>query len=120
MADAKKVSIDALAQSVERTGLSGDHARSAVGNWMRGSDHPRCKREDIVAMSQALSCTVGDIASFTCIFRFHRGSPRKAKLLVDLILGKKVDKALTLLTFTTKRAAVDIKQTLSAALAEAQ
>lgn len=120
MADTKRVGIDALAQAVERTGLTGARAESAIGNWMRGSDHPRCKREDIVALATALGCSVADIASFTCIFRFHRGSPRKAKLLVDLIRGKKVEAAINLLTFTTKRAAVDIKQALTAALTEAQ
>jgi large subunit ribosomal protein L22 len=120
MADAKKMSVEALASAVERTGLAGSRAQSAIGNWMRGSDHPRCKREDVVGLANALGCSVSDIASFTCIFKYHRGSPRKAKLLVDLIRGKKVETALNLLTFTTKRAAIDIKQALNAALTEAQ
>jgi len=114
------VSVETLAQAVERTGLSGDHAVSAVKNWMRGNDHPRCKREDVQAMTQALQCQIGDIARFTAIHKYHRGSPRKAKLLVDLIRGKRVDVAENLLTFTTKRAALDVKKALKAAIADAE
>lgn len=114
------VSVEALARAVERTGLMKDRAVSAVQNWMRGNDHPRCKAEDIRAMAQALGCQSKDIARFTNVFRYHRGSPRKAKLLVDLIRGKKFDQAVNLLTFTTKRAAVDVRQALMAAFAEAE
>ena len=120
LAGAKGLGIEQLAQAVERTGLTGSRAESAIGNWMRESDHPRCKREDIVGLASALGCPVADIASFECIFKYHRGSPRKAKLVVDLIRGKKVETALNLLTFTTKRAAVDIKKALNAAIADAQ
>ena len=120
LAQAKGLGIEQLAQAVERTGLTGSRAESAIGSWMRGSDHPRCKREDIVGLANALGCTVADIASFECIFKYHRGSPRKAALVVDLIRGKKVETALNLLTFTTKRAAVDIKKALLAALTDAQ
>ena len=120
LAAAKGQSAEQLAQNVERTGLSGGRAVSAVQNWMRGRDHPRCKREDIVALAGALGCTVADIASFECIFKYHRGSPRKAKLLVDLIRGKKLVEAENLLKFTTRRAAVDIFKTLLAAEADAQ
>ncbi len=120
LAAAKGLGIEQLAQSIERTGLTGTRAESAVGNWMRSNDHPRCKREDVVGMANALGCPLADIASFECIFKYHRGSPRKAKLLVDLIRGKKVETALNLLTFTTKRAALDIKKALNAAIADAQ
>lgn len=120
LAQEKGVSVEQLAQSVERTGLTGLHAQSAVRNWMRGSDHPRCKREDIQAMAGALGCSVADIAAFRCVFKYHRGSPRKCKLIIDLIRGKSVDTAMNLLTFTTKRAAVDVKRALTAALADAE
>jgi large subunit ribosomal protein L22 len=119
-AAAKGATVEQLAQAIERTGLSGEHAASAVGNWMRGSDHPRCKREDIAALAGALQVPVSAIATFQSIFKFHRGSPRKAKLLVDLIRNKPVITAENLLTFTTKRAALDIKKALLAARAEAE
>lgn len=120
LAEAKGLGIEQLAQAVERTGLTGARAESAIGNWMRGNDHPRCKREDVVALANALGVPVAEFACFECIFKYHRGSPRKAKLLVDLIRGKKAEQALNLLSFTTKRAAVDIKKALLAALTEAQ
>ena len=120
VAKLKGISPEQLAQSVERTGLTGERAISAVQNWMRGSDHPKCRREDIEAMAGALGCTLADIASFRSVLKYHRGSPRKAKLLVDLIRGKKVDAAMNLLTFTTKRAAVDVKKALTAAIADAE
>lgn len=119
-AEAKGLSIEQLAEAVERTGLSGSRAISAVGNWMRNNDHPRCKREDIVALATALGCQIADIATFTCIFKYHKGSPRKAKLIVDLIRGKDYITAENLLTFTTKRAAVDVKKALLAARADAE
>lgn len=120
VAGRKRVSVETLAQAVERTGLSGARAESAVRNWMRGTDHPRCKREDVVAMAGALQCSVGDIAHFSAVHKYHRGSPRKAKLLVDLIRGKHIEDARNLLTFTTKRAAVDVKKALDAALEDAR
>jgi large subunit ribosomal protein L22 len=114
------VSVEALARAIERTGLPKARAVTAVQNWMRGSDHPRCKAEDVRALAQALGCQPKDIVRFTNVFRYHRGSPRKAKLLVDLIRGKQFNTALNLLSFTTKRAAVDVKQALMAAYSEAE
>lgn len=114
------VSVEQLAQAIERTGLSGAKAQEAVRNWMAGRDHPRCKAADIAKLAQIVGAEVSDIARFTSQIRFHRGSPRKAKLLVDLIRGKSYDQALNLLTFTTKRAAVDVKKALAAAYADAE
>jgi len=120
IADKKGASIDTLAQAVERTGLTGERAQTAVRNWMRSNDHPRCKREDVAALAASLQCGVTEIAKFSAVHKYHRGSPRKAKLLVDLIRGKGVDDAMNLLTFTTKRAALDVKKALSAAVADAE
>lgn len=114
------VGVDALAQSVERTGLKGPEAVSAVKNWMRGSDHPRCRAEDIRRLAQALSCAPKDITLFESQVMGTRGSTRKIRLVADLIRGKRVDEALNQLTFTTKRAAVDIKKCLQAAIADAE
>ena len=120
LAAEKELTIDQLAQAIERTGLTGERARSAVGNWMRGTDHPRCKSEDITRLAGALGVQVSDIARFQSTLRNHRGSPRKVKLIVDLIHGKNVVTAENMLTFTTKRAAVDVKKALLAARAEAE
>ncbi|MFZ4574793.1 MAG: 50S ribosomal protein L22 [Phycisphaerales bacterium] len=49
----------------------------------------------------------------------HRGSPRKARLVADLIRGKKVEEALSLLKFSNKRASVNLERCLTAARDEA-
>lgn len=116
----KGLTADALGQVIARTGLPQDRAAAAVANWMRGADHPRCKAEDINKLAQALGVAAPKIARFTCIFKFSRGSPRKAKLLTDLIRGKDVLTAENLLTYTTKRAAVDVKKALLAARTDAE
>ncbi len=116
----KSATPESLASAVERTGLKGPRAVSAVKNWMKGTDHPRCKATDIAKLAQALGVETPKLAKFECILKYHRGSPRKAKLLTDLVKGKNVDKAIDLLTFTTKRAAVDVKKALNSAIADAE
>ena len=49
----------------------------------------------------------------------YRQSPRKVRLVADLIRGKKAQDALTLLTFTVKRASDPIKKLLESAIANA-
>lgn len=49
-----------------------------------------------------------------------RVSPRKVRLVVDMIRGKKADKALTLLTFTTKKAKNPVKKLLESAISNAK
>lgn len=119
LAEAKGLTAEQLGQAVERTGLSGERAASAVRNWMRNSNHPRAKSEDIQRLAQALDASVPQIARFESVVKYHRGSPRKARLLADLIRGKTFDKAHEMLSFTTKRAALDVKKALLAAQAQA-
>lgn len=120
LAEERGLGVEDLARSIERTGLSGDDAVSAIGNWIGGRDHPRCKAEDIRKLAGALQCSVGDLSRFTCVLKYHKGSPRKVGLIVDLIRGKDVDSALNMLTFTTRRAAVDVKRALLAAINDAE
>ncbi len=49
-----------------------------------------------------------------------RTSPQKLNLLAQLIRDKKVDKALTDLTFSKKRIAEDVKKCLQSAIANAE
>jgi len=51
--------------------------------------------------------------------KYLKGSPRKARLVIDLIRGVKVARALSLLKFTDKRAADPIAQCLNSAIANA-
>lgn len=48
-----------------------------------------------------------------------KGSPRKARLVIDLIRGRNVSQALAILKFTDKRAADPIKKVLRSAIANA-
>ena len=51
--------------------------------------------------------------------RHLKGSPRKARLVIDLIRGRNVSHALNILKFTDKRAADPIAKTLRSAIANA-
>ena len=52
--------------------------------------------------------------------RMLRTSPQKLNLLAQMIRGKKVEKALTDLTFSNKRIAQDVKKCLQSAIANAE
>jgi large subunit ribosomal protein L22 len=56
----------------------------------------------------------------TAKLKFARISAQKARLVADQIRGMPVDKALNLLTFSTKKAAAMIKKTLESAIANAE
>lgn len=119
----KGASVETVASALVEPGkgLSNQtKAEAALRNWMRGSDHPRCTADKINRLAEVLAVDVGQIARFSCIFKYHRGSPRKAQLLADLIRGKDYVTASNLLTFTTKRAAVDVKKALMGAFADAE
>jgi len=120
---AKGVDIATLASAVVTPGKginNQDKAESAVKNWMRDNDHPRCTAKYIGILANAIGVAPASIAKFTCIFRYERGSPRKTKLLTDLIRGKSYDTAANLLAFNTKRAAVDVHAALKTALNDAE
>src|SRR5437867_12680476 len=52
--------------------------------------------------------------------KFIRGSPQKARLVVDLIRGRKIPEALGILRFTKKRATRSIEQVLLSAVSNAR
>ncbi len=54
------------------------------------------------------------------VARFQRVSPRKARLVVDLIRGKSVDEARTILKFSPRAAAEIVEKTLNSAVANAE
>ncbi|MDM7924230.1 MAG: 50S ribosomal protein L22 [Pyrinomonadaceae bacterium] len=51
--------------------------------------------------------------------KYLKGSPRKARLVIDMIRGQNVSRALSILKFTEKRAAGPIAKCLSSAIANA-
>lgn len=52
--------------------------------------------------------------------KYIKGSPQKARLVIDLIRGKKVEEALSILRFSRKRAARSIEKVLRSAIANAE
>lgn len=52
--------------------------------------------------------------------KYIRISPRKVKIVIDLIRGKQVDDALAVLMFTTKSAAPVVEKLLNSAIANAE
>ena len=54
------------------------------------------------------------------VSRMLKTSPQKLNLLAQLIRGKSVARALTDLTFSKKRIAIDVKKTLQSAIANAE
>jgi len=53
------------------------------------------------------------------ILKNYRQSPRKVRLVTDLVKGKKVDQALNTLSFTVKRAVPAVKKLIESAIANA-
>jgi large subunit ribosomal protein L22 len=51
--------------------------------------------------------------------KYLKGSPRKTRLVIDMIRGENVSRALAILKFTDKRAADPIEKTLRSAIANA-
>jgi large subunit ribosomal protein L22 len=54
------------------------------------------------------------------IAKYIRISPRKVRLVVDLIRGKKVDEALSILKYTPKRASEAVTKVVKSAAANAE
>ncbi len=57
---------------------------------------------------------------YKSVGKYIKGSPQKARLVVDLIRGKKVNEALAILRFTSKRTAQAIEKVLRSAVANAE
>lgn len=95
-------------------------AASALRNWARGNFHPTPTKTDIENIASALQVSVKDIVHFDGRHRWARISPRKARLVSDLIRGRDIDAALTMLKFSKKRAAVYVRAALQAAIDSAE
>lgn len=54
------------------------------------------------------------------ILRNHRQSPRKMRLVADMVKGKKVEQALSLLKFVNKKASLPIMKLMESALSNAK
>jgi len=114
------LSLQQLAELIADENMSATVALDGLKNWLVGRDHPRLRTKTIEKIAKSLGSEVREIARFTSEVRYHRGSPRKARLVADLIRGKSVDQALSLLSFSPKRASLNLKKALDAAVADAE
>lgn len=54
------------------------------------------------------------------VLKNYRQAPRKVRLVADMIRGKRVGDAMTLLTFTPKKASLQMKKLVASAAANAK
>jgi large subunit ribosomal protein L22 len=115
----RKVSLEQLGGQLVRAGLDKQDAISAVKNWQHGLFKPIPGSEDVKRLATALGVEPNDIAGWCSTCRYAPFAPRKARLVTQLIAGRKVQDALDILKFTRKRAADIISKVLRAAIADA-
>jgi large subunit ribosomal protein L22 len=56
----------------------------------------------------------------TATLKYLKASPQKVRLVADLVRGKKVEEALSILRFTRKSCATDLEKLLRSAVANAE
>jgi large subunit ribosomal protein L22 len=115
----RKISVEQLAGQLVRAGLDKQDAISAVKNWQKGLFKPIPGTEDLKRLAGALGVEPNDIAGWCSTCRYAPFAPRKARLVTQLIAGRRVQDALDILKFTRKRAAEMISKALRAAIADA-
>lgn len=54
------------------------------------------------------------------VLKNYRQAPRKVRLVADMLRGKRVGEAMTLLTFTPKKASLQMKKLIASATANAK
>ena len=115
----RKVSVEQLGGQIVRAGLDKQDAISAVKNWQHGLFKPIPSSEDMKKLAAALGVEPNDIAGWCSTCKYAPFTPRKARLVTQLIAGRSVQEALDILKFTRKRAAEMISKALRAAIADA-
>ncbi len=115
----RHISAEQLAGQLVRGGLDERAAAKAVKNWQKGLFKPTPRSEDVRNLATALSTEVNDLVDWQSSYRFAPISPRKARLVTELIVGRSVQDAMDILKFTNKRAAMIINKVLKSAVADA-
>ena len=115
----KQVDINELAGQLVRGGRDKREAVSAIRNWQKGLFKPRPSKNDVRELASALSVEMNDLTEWRSCCRYAPMSPRKAKLVTQLIVGRSVQDAMDILKFTRKRAATMVDKVLKCAVADA-
>jgi large subunit ribosomal protein L22 len=113
------VSTADLAGQLTRSGLDSKKAASALQNWRKGLMKPAPRKRDVERLATALGVEENELRAWKSSCRYAPISPRKARLVAELISGMHVQDALDTLSFTNKRAASMIEKVLRAAIADA-
>jgi large subunit ribosomal protein L22 len=115
----KKTSSSVLAAYLARGGRKEKQAAAALFNWKKGLFVPRPASADIDHLAAALGVEKQEISEWSACYRYAPMSPRKVRLVTQLIAGRGVQDALDLLKFTNKRAAETVRKVLQSAVASA-
>ncbi len=115
----RKADIGQLAGQVARGGLNQKQAISAIRNWQKGLLKPIPRRGDVQRLASALSVEENEITDWQSSYKYAPISPRKARLVSALIVGRPVQDAMDILKFTRKRAASMVDKVLKCAVADA-
>lgn len=115
----QQISVDTLASHLARGGFDKAKAVAAVKNWQKGLFRPLPGAEDVRRLATALSVEINDLKDWHSTCRYAPISPRKARLVTQLIVGRNVQDALDVLKFTRKRAASMVEKVLRSAIADA-
>jgi large subunit ribosomal protein L22 len=108
-----------LATAIKRTGLSEKQAAGAIKNWRKGLFKPLPRSSDIEALASVLGVDAVNISQWKSVVRYAPISPRKARLVTQLIAGRDVQESLDILKFTGKRATDMVQKAIKSAVANA-
>ncbi len=115
----RQIGVDELADHLARGGFDRKKAVGAVKNWQKGLFKPAPRSEDIRRLATALSVEPNDLSDWRSSYRYAPISPQKARLVTQLIAGRRVQDSLDILKFTRKRAATMVDKVLRSAIADA-
>ena len=115
----RNMGVEELADRLARGGFSKQKAVVAIKNWQRGLYKPQPGMDDIRRLASALSVEANELSAWRSSYRYAPISPRKARLVTQLIVGRSVQDAMDILKFTNKRAASMINKVLKTAVADA-
>ena len=115
----QQIGLAELAGHLVGAGLDKKEAISALKNWQRGLLKPLPHRQYVRHLATALSVEEKDLSDWHSCYRYAPLSARKARLVTQLIAGRKVQNAIDILKFTRKRAASMVDKVLKSAVADA-
>ncbi len=115
----RAIGADQLAGHLARGGLRAQDAARAIRNWRQRRFSPMPTTEDVERLAGALGVEANDISEWRAAYRYAPSSPRKARLVTELVAGQNVQDALDMLKFEHRRAASFVRKVLESAIANA-